>query len=84
MRRFIVVLLVVVAVSVGTTAAVVIARNQAPDPVACGSGGDLASQSCRQAEASCKEDRGFRIGVADGAFSYGYTCDDGVLTSFNV
>ena len=83
MRRFTVVLLVVVALSIGTIAAVAIAMNQGPDPVACGSGGDLESQSCREAEASCKEDGHSMQGAADGdGFSYGFTCDDDGLTSF--
>ena len=54
-----------------------------PAPVSCGTGSDLTSRSCREAEDGCRDDPGIGGGSADGdGFSYTWTCRDGTLTSF--
>jgi hypothetical protein len=54
------------------------------DRYACPTGADLSAHSCADAEKHCaQEGPGGSATSADGdGFSYGYECEDGVLTSF--
>jgi hypothetical protein len=84
-RRVGVALVVVVAVlSVGGVVVLAWPSSHAV-AVSCPTGNDNRAATCREAEASCRDDpSSSSIGVGDGdRLSYGWHCDHGVMTSFS-
>jgi len=70
--------LLLVALAVGPA----LLAHRRPVPVSCDAEGAYSGY-CRDAEKGCREDLG-GVGVADGdGFSYGWTCEDGILTRFS-
>jgi hypothetical protein len=84
-RVGVVVLVVVATVLVVGAVAVTVWSSRHPVAASCPTGSDKRAATCRDAEASCREDpRSSFSGVGDGdRLSYGWSCDHGVMTSFN-